>query len=54
MMERYSIGPRHCFLYSSSRKFVESALGLGIDATYLGDERELVDELRKLLRNVDS
>jgi hypothetical protein len=51
MMERYSIDPGYCFLYSSSQKFVDAALGLGIEATYLGGERRLIDELRKLLRN---
>ena len=54
MMGRYSIAPGHCFLYSSSRKFVDAAHGLGIAATYLGDERKLIDELRKLLLSVDS
>ena len=54
MMDRYSIDPGHCFLYSSSRKFVDSAKGLGIHAKYLGDERDLVQELRGLLRTHSS
>ena len=54
MMDRYSIEPSHCFLYSSSRKFVDAAKGLGIRAQYLGNERRLVDEMRKLLSNSDS
>ena len=54
MMDRYSIDPSRCLLYSSSRKFVDAAKDLGIQASYLGDELNLVEELRKLLRDTDS
>ena len=50
MMERYVVSPAACHLYSSSRKFVDAANGMGIHATYLGEERELIPELRELLK----
>lgn len=50
IMARYAISPGQCFLYSSSRKFVEAAASLGIAATTLADDRPLMPELRLLLK----
>ena len=48
MMDRYGVKPEQCFLFSSSKKFVEVADSLGIRATYLGRKRKLMSELKKL------
>ncbi|MGD2130703.1 MAG: hypothetical protein PVJ17_15475 [Lysobacterales bacterium] len=52
IMKRYALKPAQCFMYSSSRSFVIAAQSLGISATYLGEERELLAELRALIRNL--
>jgi len=52
MMKRYALPPKQCFLYSSSRSFVVAAQALGINATYLGEERELLPELKDLIKNL--
>lgn len=49
MMERYAVDPSHCFLYSSSGKFVKAALEIGINATHLGKAKPLLAELDKLI-----
>lgn len=53
IMTRYAIDPDHCYLYSSSRKFVEAAMGLGIHATVLIEGRGLMNELKTLLKNTE-
>ena len=50
IMQRYAIDPAQCFLFSSSRKFVEAAASLGLNATALGEERQLMQELKALLK----
>jgi len=50
MIERYGTDPEHCYLFSSSNKFVSSAASLGIKATSLGRERSLIAELKALLK----
>jgi len=54
IMTRYGIEATHCHLYSSSRKFVEAAAELGIHATTLSDEKQLMGALKALLKAVDS
>jgi hypothetical protein len=51
IMQRYAIEPAHCFLFSSSRKFVDAAASLGISATALGEGRQLMQELKALLQD---
>jgi hypothetical protein len=53
IMKRYAIQPRQCRLFSSSRKFVDAALDLGIDATALADGKQLMQELKTLLKQVE-
>jgi hypothetical protein len=50
IMERYGIAPAHCHLFSSSRKFVEAAAGLGMDATALSGDKQLMQGLKELLK----
>ena len=49
IMKRYGIPASHCHLFSSSRKFVEAAAGLGIDATKLSTDKQLMQGLKALL-----
>jgi hypothetical protein len=49
ILQCYAAKPAYCHLYSSSRKFVEAATELGIDATHLNKERGLIAELNSLL-----
>ena len=49
ILQRYAISPDHCHLFSSSKKFVDVARELGIHATHLNKEHELVGELKTLL-----
>ncbi len=51
MMSRYSVTPSHCHLFSSSKKFVEAATGLGIQARHLSPDLHLLTELEKLIAN---
>jgi hypothetical protein len=53
IMHRYAIEPSHCHLFSASRKFVDAAVGLGIKATALGDGKQLMLELKALLKEVE-
>ena len=54
IMGRYGIAPGQCHLFSSSRKFVEAASGLGINATALSSDKQLMQGLRALLKQADS
>lgn len=54
IMQRYGIAPAHCHLFSSSRKFAEAALGLGMDATALGNDKQLMQGLKELLKQSDA
>ena len=49
ILQRYAANPDHCYLFSSSKKFVEAARELGIYATHLNRERQLSTELETLL-----
>jgi hypothetical protein len=53
IMKRYAVQPAQCCLFSSSRKFVDAALDLGIDATALADGKQLMQELKTLLKQVE-
>jgi len=53
IMKRYAIEPGHCYLFSASHKFVTVAAELGIHATPLEDEEQLLQELLSLLKNLD-
>jgi hypothetical protein len=50
IMLRYGIEPASCYLFSSSRKFVEVAATLGINASPLTDHKELMLGLKALLK----
>jgi hypothetical protein len=50
IMQRYGIEARNCHLFSSSRKFVEAASSLGINATTLGGDKQLMQALKALLK----
>jgi len=50
IMQRYGIEPGNCHLFSSSRKFVEAASSLGINATTLGGDKPLMQALKALLK----
>lgn len=52
IMKRYAIEADNCYLLSSSGKFVEAAAELGIHATPLNQDRQLIQELRALLKTV--
>lgn len=51
IMTRYGIEPAHCYLFSSSRKFVEAAGELGIHATALNGDKHLMQSLKALLKS---
>jgi hypothetical protein len=53
IMKRYALPPSQCHLYSSSRKFIEVAQSMGINATALNDDKELMQALKALLRPRD-
>lgn len=48
MMDRFGAVPESCYLYSSSRKFVLAAQGLGINAHLITDKSPLDLQLRQL------
>jgi hypothetical protein len=54
MMQRYAVSPEGCYLFSSSKKWADAALGLDIPATYLDRPERLIAELRSLRQNTDS
>jgi hypothetical protein len=49
MMQRYSVSSEMCHLLSSSKKFVVAAREVGIQATHLNRDHELISELKALL-----
>ena len=49
MLLRYSASSENCYLLSSSKKFVVAAREIGIQATHLNREHELITELKTLL-----
>lgn len=49
IMTRYGIAPEQCHLFSSSSKFVEVAAGLGVQATVLDGDKQLMQGLKQLL-----
>lgn len=53
IMKRYALPPSQCHLYSSSRKFIEVAQSMGINATALNDDKDLMQSLKALLRPRD-
>jgi len=53
IMRRYGIEAPQCYLYSSSRKFVEAATELGIRATVLTGDKHLLQALKALLKPAD-
>lgn len=50
IMRRYGVEAAQCYLYSSSRKFVEAASELGIRATVLTGDIRLLPALKALLK----
>ena len=50
IMTRYGIAPEHCHLFSSSSKFVEVAASLGMQATDLSGNKQLIQSLKRLLK----
>lgn len=54
IMKRYAIDADQCYLYSSSDKFVEVGVELGIHATALEQEGQLIQELAGLLKGHDA
>ena len=48
ILDRYKARADHTVLLSSSREFVKAAKGLGLQATYLTGENQLVEELSEL------
>jgi hypothetical protein len=52
IMERYGIAPDSCYLFSSSRKFAEVASAMGIAATPLTSDGNLMQGLKALLKKV--
>jgi hypothetical protein len=52
IMKRYGMNPSHCHLFTSSRKFAEAAAGMGIDATTLGTDKQLMQGLKALLKHL--
>jgi hypothetical protein len=53
IVSRYALQPDLCHLFSSSRRFVEAAQGLGFNATALDSDEDLMQGLRKLLPEAD-
>jgi hypothetical protein len=51
---RYAIQPGHCYLFSSSRKFAEAAGSMGINATALTSDKQLMQGLRTLLKELET
>jgi hypothetical protein len=48
MMRRYAVSPASAYLFSSSKKWVDAALELEIQATYLFESAQLLKELTGL------
>jgi len=49
ILERYKVQADQCYLFSSSRKFVRAASGMGIHATRLHTDRNLLESLKSLI-----
>ena len=54
IMKRYGLAPGNCHLFSSSRKFVEVASGMGINATDLSSGIPLMQGLKLLLQKLEA
>ena len=54
MMQRYAVSPDSTYLLSSSKKWVDAALGLEIRATYLDEPAQLIAELIELKENAQA
>jgi len=54
IMRRYAIDAGQCYLFSSSGKFVEAAAELGIHATALERNGQLIQELAGLLKSQEA
>lgn len=52
MLQRYSVSPDRCYLFSSSKPFVAVATGLGIHATHLTPKSKLLKNLKSLTESV--
>ena len=50
IMKRYALDADNCYLLSSSAKFVEAAIELGIHATELNQNQTLIQKLMSLLK----
>jgi hypothetical protein len=48
ILRRYSVSPYRCHLLSSSKKFVQTAGSLGIQAVHLTKKQPLMSELKSL------
>jgi len=53
IMTRYALQPGQCYLFSSSHKFAEAARELGINATALTSDKQLMQGLRSLLKETE-
>lgn len=54
MMQRYAVDPKATFVLSSSRKWIEAALELDIQATWLESAEQLITELNKLREGAEA
>jgi hypothetical protein len=54
IMLRYGIEPAYCHMFSSSRKFVEVAAAMGVNAAPLADGKQLMQALKTLLTQAES
>lgn len=52
MLQRYSSKPANCYLFSSSKKFVDAAVGLGIRGIHLNKHNSLTTVLRALSKSI--
>ncbi len=52
MLQRYSSLPANCYLFSSSRKFVDAAVELGISGIHLNKQNSLMSELKTLSKSI--
>jgi hypothetical protein len=52
MLQRYSSQPASCYLFSSSRKFVDAAVELGIRGIHLNKQNSLMSALTTLSKSI--
>ena len=52
MLQRYSSQPDSCYLFSSSKKFVDAAVELGIRGIHLNKRNSLMNELKALSKSI--